>query len=198
MRGILPGMPHVFCADPHARARSEGRCLRLVPLVLLAAALLVGGCRGTPLPGAAVQPRDGKAGLQLTGAIEGRQVAVTDGTAELVVGDCDPNDGRDQDICFLANDIDGTVFVVVIENPDVLESAPTELEVGDPGCASPDACDAVEDVAVVDIGHGVGDRQRARAGTLRLRALEPLRYYAGRLRLELPDGRLSGDFDVIP
>lgn len=165
-------------------------------LLRLTAVLLAAGCGGTPLPGAAVQPRDGRAGLQLSGVIDGRQVAVTDGAPELVVGDCDPNDGRDRDICFISSDIDGTVFVVVIENPEILATG-APVPVDDPGCASPEACDAVDDVAVVDIGYGVGPRRRARGGSLDLRALEPLRYYAGTLRLELPDGRLSGDFDVV-
>lgn len=171
---------------------------RIDPLAWLVAAALLTGCSGIPLPGAAVQPRDGKAGLQLAGVIDGRQVAVTDGAPELVVGDCDPNDGPDDDVCFLSSDIDGSTFVVVIENPHVLEATTSELTVAAPDCDSAQACDAVEDVAVVDVGYGVGDRRRARSGTLRLRALEPLRYYAGTLRLDLPDGRVSGDFDVIP
>lgn len=166
---------------------------RLVVTALLLA-LAASGCgRG----GATQQPRDGRAGLQATGTVEGRQIAVSDGGPALVIDDCDPMDGLDDDVCAQARDLDGDVFVLVFENPDVLITG-ADLAVGG-DCATPARCDQVRDVAVVRVQSGVGARVPAVGGELRLSLVEPgRRRFVGTFRLELPRGSVSGSFDLVP
>src|SRR5690606_21823455 len=83
---------------PGRRARSR------VPLVVVAAALLA-GCWSAPPQ--TVQPRDGRAGLHLTGTVAGRQLAVSDGAPDLNVGDCDPDVTGDADVCAIGADVGG-------------------------------------------------------------------------------------------
>lgn len=161
----------------------------IVPLL----AVLVSGCWSAPAQ--TVQPRDGRAGLQLTGSVANRQLAVSDGAPRLTVGDCDPDATGDSDVCVIADDIDGQLVVLVFENPDVLESG-ASLPVVDPPCA--DGCDDVTDGAVVDLQLGTARRLRARDGRLELRTVEPFGHYVGELRLDLPSGSVSGSFDVVP
>ncbi len=142
-----------------------------------------------------MQPRQGRAGLQLAGTAGGRQLAVSDGAPRLVVGDCDPDPVGDADVCVIADDIDGQLVVVVFENPDVLR-APATVPIVDPGCGG--ACDRVSDGAVVDLQLGTGPRVRARGGSVVLETVQPFAHYAGELRLELPSGAASGTFDVVP
>lgn len=174
-------------------------------------ARVVGGLRSTalwlvallcctacwPATADSTQPRDGRAGLQLTGSIAGRQLAVSDGAPRLVVGDCDPDVTGDADVCAIADDIDGTVVVLVFENPDVLEAGAT-VPVADADCSPGRGCDAVSDVAVVDLQVGTGERVRATDGTVRVDAVAPFSRYAGDVRLELPSGAVSGSFDLVP
>lgn len=164
-----------------------------VVTLLVVAVVLCGGCRsGGPT---SVQPRDGRAGLQLAGSIAGRQLAVSDGAPRLVNGDCDPDVTGDTDVCAIAEDIGGELVVLVFENPAVLQPD-TSLPVADPGCG--DDCDDVADVAVVDLQVGAGERRRAVDGLLRVEAVEPFTRYAGDVRLELPSGSVSGSFDLVP
>ena len=161
----------------------------------LAAALLAGCVQlGSSVT---VQPRDGRSGLHLTGRIDGRPVAVTEGLPRLEVTDCDLNDGTDEDMCVVSRTIEGTLFVLVVENPTVLQAGAT-LDIADPPCARPSDCDAVTGVALVDVQLDVADRVRARGGTLTLEVVEPAERYRGSMLLELPDGTITGDFDVIP
>jgi hypothetical protein len=161
---------------------------------LLAAALL-SGCAATSAT--TVQPRDGRSGLQGTGTVAGRQVAVTGGLPELLVGDCDPMDGADDDVCFLTDTIDGRSFVLTVENPAVLAEGAV-LDVVDPVCAPRSGCDDVTDGAVVSVKLGTDAPLRATGGTLRLSRVEPFANYVGRVNLTLPDGSFSGTFDVVP
>lgn len=174
------------------------RSAGLLLLVVVLAVLLTGGCGagGIGEGVAAMTPRDGRSGLQLTGTVGGRQLIVTAGAPELLVGDCDPNDGPDDDVCFIASDLDGEVFALVIENPAVLAAGRSVAVVT--GCATPEACDAVTDGVVIDLQLGIGDRVPVAGGTLTLDVVEPSQRYAGRVDLELADGRVSGTFDVIP
>lgn len=166
---------------------------RLIPAALVAA-LLVAGCGQG---GRTQQPRDGHAGLQLTGTLLGRQVAVSDGSPNLVVDDCDPVDGPDDDVCAQARDVDGELFVLVFENPEVLVGG-ADLRIGG-DCGPGAACDAVEDVAVVRVQRGAGRRLPVTGGELRLTLVEPgRRRYVGSIRLELAGGNLSGTFDLVP
>lgn len=163
---------------------------------VLAAALLAAGCGESASLGDAVQPRDGRAGLQVTGQLAGRQLTLSRGAPELVIGDCDPAAGSDTDVCAITADVDGTLFVFVLENPDALTPG-AQLPVGDPDC-DPAGCDAVTDTAIVDVQSGVGERRRATGGTLELEAVEPPRRYVGQAQLDFPNGALSIDFDLVP
>lgn len=157
------------------------------------ATMLAAGCWSAPAGGR--QPQQGRAGLQLAGTVGSRQLAVSDGAPRLRVGDCDPDVSGDSDVCIIADDIDGQLVVVVIENPDVLR-APATLPVIDPGCD--DACDEVTDGVVVDLQLGTDPRMRATGGSVMLETLEPFTRYAGEVRLELASGSVSGAFDVVP
>lgn len=164
-------------------------------IVALVLAAVVAGC-GVAESGTQQPPRDGRAGLQVTGTAEGRQIAVRDGAPQLVVGDCDPTSPPDDDVCAISQTVGGELFVLSFENPDVLEEG-AELAVADSGCGGP-SCDDITDFAVVDVQLGGGERIRATEGEIRVRSVEPFLHYAGTLRLELPSGRLSGDFDLVP
>lgn len=162
-----------------------------VPVLLLA--VLAAGCWSTPTD--TVQPRAGRAGLQLTGTVAGRQVAVSDGAPQLRVGDCDPDTTGDDDVCAIADDIDGELVVLVFENPDVLAAGAT-LPVAAPGCA--DRCDDVTDAAVVDVQVGTAPRIRAQGGRVEISEVTPFSRYVGEVRLELPSGAVTGSFDLVP
>lgn len=161
------------------------------PAVVLAAVLCAGCTTST-----AVQPRDGRSGLQGTGTLDGRQVAVGEGLPELVVGDCDPIDGLDDDVCVITDTIDGRTFVLNVENPGVLVEGARLPVAAD--CDSAAACDAVTDAAVVSLKLGTDDPVLATGGTLRVGRVEPFANYVGDVSLSLPNGRFSGSFDVVP
>lgn len=163
----------------------------MVAGVALLAAACTAGARDQP------PPRDGRSGLQGSGTIDGRQVAVGRGLPELVVGDCDPADGRDDDVCIITDTIDGRLLVLTIENPAVLVEGET-LPVVDVPCATSQACDAVTEGVVVSVKLDTDAPVRATGGTLRLDRVEPFRNYAGAVSLQLPDGSFTGDFDVVP
>lgn len=163
---------------------------------LAAALAVVAAACGTGEQPMTPQPRDGRAGLQLSGTLAGAQVAVSDGSPDLVVGDCEVVGGAAHDLCVLSRDLRGGPVVLAVRNPDVLAEGST-VPVGDPGCAG-DACDAVTDVAVVDVAVDGDVRQRATGGMLALTVVDEERRYAGRLRLDLPGGALSGHFDLVP
>lgn len=165
---------------------------------LAVAALVVGaaGCGPGASLGQAAQPREGRAGLQVTGRVAGAQFALSDGAPQLVVGDCDPIDGMDSDVCAIAGDINGELFVLSVENPGMLEDGAT-IPVADRACA-PQYCDDVDDAAVVDVQVGTGQRIRATGGQLQVRRVEPFLRYVGSAQLALPDGQLSVEFDLVP
>lgn len=166
--------------------------------VLVAGGLLLAGCGESASLGQSVQPRDGRAGLQVTGQLAGRQLTLSQGAPQLVIGDCDPGAGResDTDVCAITSDVDGTLFVLVLENPAALEPG-ASLPIADPDCV-PAACDDVTDVAIVDVQSGVGDRRRATGGLLEIDTVEPFQRYVGRAELDLPEGSLSAEFDLVP
>jgi hypothetical protein len=171
--------------------------IRLFATLMLLAVLLA-GCGAVPAGSgpSAVRPREGRSGLHLAGVIRGRQIAVSDGLPRLETTDCDPNDGPDQDVCVVSRTIDGMPFVVVFENPAVLE--PGTVPVAPGGCARPIDCDRVPNVAVIDVQAGVRNRVRAQSGSLTLEVVQPGRRYVGSFSLELPNGHLDGDFDLVP
>lgn len=139
--------------------------------------------------------RESGTGLQLSGTLDGRQLAVSDGAPRLVVGSCGPASQPSEDVCFISQGLTGSPVVLVIRNPAALEEG-VSLEVDDVACGQPSACDEVTDVALVDFQ--VGERrQSAESGTLTLSTLDAPRRYAGSVRLRFADGRVSGQFDVV-
>jgi hypothetical protein len=168
--------------------------MRRLLAAAVAIALLLPGCvepRDT-----SEQPREGRAGLQLAGTLRGRQLAVSDGSPSVLVQDCDPRDGIDEDLCVVARDIDGELVVLSFENPEALVE--DEVLRFTDACARPEECDAVRESVVLDVQHGSGPRRRVTAGELRLEVVEPGERYVGRLRLILPNGTLAGSFDLVP
>lgn len=145
---------------------------------------------------AAIEPRDGRSGLQLAGTVDGRQFAVNDGAPVMRLGDCDVNDGADIDLCFFTREVDGGFVAIVVENPDIV--AVGDVEVAQSSCRSPH-CGDVDDGAVVELQLAPGTpRVRATGGRLRFDTVEERKRYAGTLRLTLPEGSLSGTFEVVP
>lgn len=171
--------------------------MRLLVAAAVAAALAACSTGGTGTGVNAVGPRDGRAGLSVTGTIGGRQVAVSDGAPKLILDDCDVNTGFDVDLCFFSRDIDGTTFGLVIENPDLLRAGQRAIVV--PSTCRVRACDEVTEGLVVDVQLGVGrDRVRAQGGSVDVTVVDVGDRYAGTLNLTLPNGRVSGTFDVVP
>lgn len=165
----------------------------LLPCLLLALALVGCGESNDVLP----DPRDGRSGIQVSGQLPDRQVAVSDGLPTVNFGDCDPNEGVDDDVCVVTETIQGEILRVVFENPDVLQEGAV-LPVGS-DCANPTACDAVLDRAVIEVEFGTEGRVRATDGTLRVEVAEPSVRYRGEFDIRLPGGgSLSATFDLVP
>lgn len=177
------------------RSHPTRRRRSLLAIALLSVVALLAGC-ATSGASSVDQPRDGRAGLQLSGTLDGRQVAVSHGAPQLVIGDCDPTTPPDTDVCAISNTIGGTVFVLSFENPDVLVAGET-LEVASSPCRGP-ACDGITEHAVVDVQVGDGDRMRATDGEVRVEAADEFRRYAGEVHLNFDEGHLSGHFDLVP
>ena len=173
---------------------------RLRPTLLLSLLALTAGlvgCGDTPgdvLP----DPRDGRSGLQMSGIVGDRQIAVSDGLPEVNFGDCDVADGPDRDVCVITRDISGELVVLVFENPDVLVEG-ERVPIADAPCRAVRDCDEVTGAAVVDVLVGAGNaRIRAVSGQVTIEVAEPQNRYRGTFDLRLPDGNLSGRFDLIP
>jgi hypothetical protein len=169
-----------------------------VAVLVLVLALAGAGCGETPgdvLP----PPRDGRSGLQLSGLVGGRQIAVSDGLPEVNFNDCDLPDGRDEDLCIVTEDISGELVLVVIENPMVLVEGVTTPVVEGP-CRDDRDCDEVTAGVVVDVAIGAGTpRIRAVSGQIQTEVVVPGSRYRGRIDLRLTGGgTLSGAFDLVP
>lgn len=166
--------------------------------MVVVSVLLATGCStaGGGTGPAAIEPRDGKSGLHLSGTVDGRQVVVSDGAPVLRLGDCDVNDGSDADLCFFSREVNGGFFAVLIENPDAVMEG--RVEVVDSSCRSP-RCEEVGAGAIVDLQFEPGGpRTRATGGNLTLSTVEEGRRYGGTLNLDLPEGRLGGTFQIVP
>lgn len=171
--------------------------LRHLPALVTVAVLTAGcGTAGTGTGVGAIEPRNGRSGLQLSGTIQGRQFAVNDGAPVLRLGDCDVADGADIDLCFFSRELDGGFFALIVENPDAVSVG--HVEVVASTCVSPN-CEDAGAGAVAEVLFEPGTpRTRATGGTLNFRTVEPAQRYAGTLNLELPDGRITGTFEVVP
>lgn len=171
------------------------RLRRLPVLLVLLLAVTATGC-GRASDNLLPDPRDGRSGLQMSGLLRDRQIAISDGLPILNTTDCDVNEGPDRDVCIIAEDINGELVRLVFENPDVLQEGAV-LPVGS-DCADPEACDAVTDAAVVEVQFGDREMQRLQSGTLTIEAVVPGARYRGDLDGQLDDGRISATFDVVP
>lgn len=167
-----------------------------IAAILVAALAAACGTSGGDSGPAGIEPRDGRSGLQLSGTVDGRQLAVNDGAPVMRLGDCDVNDGADTDLCFFSREVDGGYFAILIENPDSIVKG--RVEVVDSPCRSP-RCEDVGAGAIVDVQFEPGgERSRATGGHLNLSDVEVARRYGGTLNLQLPDGRIGGTFQVVP
>lgn len=157
---------------------------RLVTAVL---AVVLMGCASSSLPQR--QPEALDDGVQATGRLDGRRVAVSDGSPETNVVDCDAQE-LDADVCWIARTIDGLTIAFVIENPAALVPGET-LRVRDDDC---DTCDDVADHAVVDLRVD-GEQRRATSGRLEVRQVGDR--WAARFDVRFPDAdALTGVFNI--
>lgn len=159
---------------------------------MVVVALLLAGCVEAEV--VQRQPETAEDGVQATGRLDGGRIAISDGGPAVTLGDCDPLDQPDRDLCMVVRTINGQRLNLLVENPDVLVAGERIPVRADP-CSGP-ACDAVRDHAVVDLR--LGDRElRATGGYLRVR--ETGDRYAARFELRLSDGgELRGGFNVRP
>ncbi len=166
-----------------------------VPLVtVVIAAGVVALASGCPHDPSQRPPASHDDGLQVTGRLHDRQVSVSDGEPEVRYGDCDPRDGRDNDLCVSSFTIDGAPFGLVIENPAVLEPARRLPPVAGraAGC---NHCDRFRDGLVVEIRLG-DERLPVTSGLVEVRAAGPR--YAASFILRARGLVLTGRFDVRP
>ena len=165
---------------------------RLVAVLLVAVSLAAVGCAEEEAQRDPVGPDDG---LQVTGQLLGRRFAVSDGEPEVVVGDCDPADGHDEDVCIIARTLDGQNFGIVIENPAALvvgEAVP----VSQFACVA-EVCDAHLDSVLLQVRID-GRPLDATGGTVTATIVGPPRWAASFSVRFVDGGGLSGSFDVRP
>ena len=110
----------------------------------------------------------------------------------MVVGDCDANDGLDEDLCILSRTIDGRSVNLVIENPAVL--VPGETVEAGIDCAV--NCDGVTEGAVVELRVD-GEVRPVERGSLTVREAGPRWIADFDFVLSFGD-ELRGTFDVAP
>lgn len=136
-------------------------------------------------------PESMDTGIQATGTLDGQRAAISRGNPTVIRGDCDANDGPDDDLCILGRTIEGRDVNLVVENPAVL-TAGEELDV----VTCNVACDQVTDGVVVEVRVN-GDVRPATRG--RLTVSQAGERYAADFDLTMPFGdRLIGTFDVEP
>lgn len=141
------------------------------------------------------QPAAPDDGIQFAGRIGTQQLNVSDGSPQAFLGDCDPNDGPDRDLCLVTHTVGGQDLALVIENPAVLESGAAVPVVRPPrtGCAA--GCDEIRDGVVVEL-RLEGDRTFADGGTVTVREADDR--YAASFVLRVGGGSLTGRFNVAP
>lgn len=170
--------------SPPDRRRAVASCLALVTGIALTA------CGDQEA--AQRQAETAVDGIQATGQLEGRRLAISVGEPEVVDGDCDPNDGLDEDFCLVARTIDGETVAIVVENPGAIEDdgrVPVR-----PAAAGGDV-EEITDHAVIDVRLG-GRRIDVTSGRLDVRRGGDR--IAADFDLRFPEGRLVGEFDVRP
>lgn len=151
-------------------------------------AVVLVGCASPNVPQR--QPEAVDDGVQATGRIDGRRVAISDGAPETNLTDCDPGGLPDQDVCWIARTIDGVTIAFVVENPGAL-AAGQAIQVRDADC---DTCDDVRDHGVVDLRVD-GAQQRATRGRLEVRQVG--QRYAADFDVRFRGGdMLTGSFNI--
>lgn len=171
---------------------------RSVVLMVVLALLSVGavGCEDGedgPSPTDVVEPASRDEGIQATGTIDGQRVAISRGNPTVVVGDCDANDGLDDDLCILSRTIAGRSVNLVIENPTVLVPGET-ISVHAAECGSD--CDEVTAGVVAEFRID-GQVRPVERGTVTVAEAGPRWIADFDLVLDMGD-RLIGTFDVAP
>lgn len=169
--------------------------MRGVAVVVAAVAVLLGGCDDEDAPPSVTDvelPESRDEGIQATGTLDGSRIAISRGNPTVVAGDCDADDGLDEDLCILARTIDGLGVNLVIENPAVL--VPGETIAAGIECSTD--CDSITEGAVVEVRVD-GEVLRVEGGTLTVAEAGPPRWTVS-FDLALPFGdRLNGTFDVV-
>ncbi len=162
---------------------------RLAPL-LLSLALLTAGCGGdTSAQRAPVSADDG---IHASGRFGANRINVDDGEPEVVLGDCDPADGADGDLCIVTRTISGSAVTLVIENPGIMKALGS-FGVRNTSCQG-FTCEAERNVLIVDLRVD-GETRRASGGTIEVTRAGTR--YAASFNLRFPDGAtLNGAFDV--
>lgn len=136
-------------------------------------------------------PESSDTGIQATGTLDGQRAAISRGNPTVVRGDCDANDGVDDDLCVLGRTIDGRDVNLVIENPAVL-AAGEMLDV----VTCNVACDDVTDGVVAEVRVN-GDVRAVTRGSITVS--QAGERYAAEFDFTLPfSDRLIGRFDVAP
>lgn len=141
------------------------------------------------------QPAAPDDGIQFAGRIGTQQLNVSDGAPEVQLGDCDPNEGPDRDLCLVTHTVGGQSLAVVIENPDAMEPGVRLPVVAAPRAGCAPGCDDVRDGAVVEL-RLEGERTFADGGVLTVR--ETGDRYAVSFVLQVGGGSITGRFNVAP
>ncbi len=141
------------------------------------------------------QPEVPDDGIQFAGRIGTQQLNVSDGAPEVLLGDCDPNDGTDGDLCLITHTVGGQDLAFVIENPAALEGAGAVSVIRPPRGGCGDGCDEIRDGAIVEL-RLEGERTFADGGTLTVR--EAGDRYAVSFVIRVGGGSLTGRFNVAP
>lgn len=169
--------------------------MRRLVLGVAVLAFALAGCEDgdeVVTPVEAIQPEGRDDGIQATGLLDGSRVAISRGNPIVVVGDCDANDGFDDDLCILSRTIDGLEINLVVENPAVL--VPGETVEAGIDCSF--GCDDVTEGAVVELRVD-GEVRPVQRGTLTVREAGPRWIADFDLVLSFGDN-LKGTFDVAP
>lgn len=178
-------------AQPVESPGDRNRRVLLAPLMAVLTALVLTGCGSDS--GSQRAPVSVDDGIRASGQFSGSRLNVDDGEPEVVLGDCDPGDGPDGDLCIVSRSIDGASVSLVIENPLIMKRGGS-IPIGS-NCQG-FACEDVSDKAVVDVRVD-GNNLRVSGGRLEVTASGPR--YAASFTLRFRDGGgLSGAFDVLP
>lgn len=110
----------------------------------------------------------------------------------MILGDCDPEDGPDEDLCIEARTIDGLEVTLVVENPVALVAG-TTVPVGRATCV--DGCDGREGVVIARLEVGDDDVVEVIGGSFDVARVDDRFVADFDLRLPFNDS-LRGSFDV--